>query len=151
MMGLEINKKVLYVAKCQPPTDEELELEFGGAFMGDSEIFKQVIDDKPTSCLVMKNCVFAREDFTHEDYKELEFDIKDELVKYGDVKRCHLPRPPKYGDPHLLKGFGKVFVRYANEKDAENAKMKLFKRRFNDRYLEVNYYPEDKFINNIFE
>jgi len=36
------------------------------------------------------------------------------MVKYGRVVRTHVPRPPKYGDPFLMKGFGKVYVRYEN-------------------------------------
>jgi hypothetical protein len=36
------------------------------------------------------------------------------MVKYGKVIRTHVPRPPKYGDPFQMKGFGKVYVRYEN-------------------------------------
>jgi hypothetical protein len=36
------------------------------------------------------------------------------MVKYGRVVRTHVPRPPKYGDPFSMKGFGKVYVRYEN-------------------------------------
>lgn len=112
------------------------------------EVFKQIIEDKPTRCLVMKNMVSLQENHEPEDFKELEFDIQDELVKYGNVIRTHVPRPPKYGDPYAQKGFGKVFVRFSNELEAERAKKALFKRRFNDRFVEIQYYSEDKFIKN---
>ena len=83
-----------------------------------------------------------------EDFKELEFDVGDEMIKYGRVMRTHVPRPPKYGDPFSLSGFGKVYVRFGNKADAEKAKTCLFKRRFNDRKLEIMYYSEDKFMKN---
>ena len=73
-------------------------------------------------------------------------------MKYGHVLRTHVPRPPKYGgDPYIQKGFGKVYVRFANEKDAENCKNNLYKRRFNERLVEASFYSEEKFLNNIFE
>ena len=149
MMGLQVGQKYLYVKKCQPPTEEELAEELGET--ADNEIFKQIIEDKPTNCLVLKNVVSLQENHQPEDFKELEFDVGDEMVKYGNVVRTHVPRPPKYGDPYSQKGFGKVYVRYATVKEAENAKSALFKRRFNDRQVEIQYYPEDKFISNVFE
>ena len=76
--------------------------------------------------------------------KELEFDVQDEMVRYGKVVRTHVPRPPKYGDPYAMKDFGKVFVQYSNVQEAERAKNALVKRRFNDRYVEVQYHKEDK-------
>lgn len=41
--------------KCQPPTEEELAEELGDA--AENEIFKQIIEDKATNCLVINNLV----------------------------------------------------------------------------------------------
>lgn len=151
MMGLQVKNKYLYVKKCLPPTEDELIKEIGGENIADHEIFKQIIEDKATKCLVLKNVVELAENHEPEDFKELEFDVGDEMVRYGQVVRTHVPRPPKYGDPYLSKGFGKVYVRFSNEKEAENAKNGLYKRRFNDRTVEISFYDEEKFINNVFE
>lgn len=70
------------------------------------------------------------------------------MVRYGTVIRTHVPRPPKIGDPYSVKGFGKVFVRFSSEREAEQAKKGIFRRRFNDRFVEVQYFSEDKFIKN---
>lgn len=92
-----------------------------------------------------------QENHEPEDFKELEFDVQDEMVRYGKVIRTHVPRPPKYGDPYQNKGFGKVYVRFSSEQEAERAKKALFKRRFNDRIVEASYYSDEKFFKNIFE
>lgn len=78
-----------------------------------------------------------------EDLKELEFDVLDEMIKYGNVVKVHVPRPPKYGDPFAMKDFGKVFVQYTTADEAEKAKNAIFKRRFNDKSVEVTYHNED--------
>ena len=135
-----------------PPTDEELAAEMAGHAAECGEVFLQIIEDKPTNVLVLKNCVSLQENHELDDFKELEFDIQDELMRYGQVLRTHVPRPPKYGgDPYVLKGFGKVYVRFNSEKDAENCKNNIYKRRFNERLVEASFYPEEKFLNNVFE
>ena len=40
-----------------PPTDEELALEMAGHAAECGEVFLQIIEDKPTKVLVLKNCV----------------------------------------------------------------------------------------------
>ena len=117
----------------------------------ESEVFKDLFDQKPSCCLALKNLVQVTENHDAEDYKELEFDILDEMVRYGKVHRCHVPRPPKYGDPYLLKGFGKVYVKFDTVEQAQNAKSKLLGRRFNDRFVEAVFYNQKKFDKNIFE
>ena len=91
MTGLEVGKNILYVKKVQAPTEEENpEIAEQGA---NEEVFRQIIEDKATSCLVIKNLVSLAENHQPEDFKELEFDIQDEMVKYGKVLRTHVPRP----------------------------------------------------------
>ena len=110
-----------------------------------------MIDDRPSPCLVLHNVVNPAENQDPEDYKELEFDVQDELVKYGKVLRTHIPRPPKHGDPYQMKGFGKCYVRFETTDAATSAKRALFKRRFNDRYVEALFYPESKFKEGLFD
>jgi hypothetical protein len=44
------------------------------------------------------------------DYKDLEFDVKDEMDRYGECRKVVAPRPPMFGDPASMPGHGKVFV-----------------------------------------
>ena len=83
------------------------------------------------------------------DYKELEFDVEDEMLRYGNVIRVVVPRPPLYGDPYQMPGFGRVYVRFREVEDAKRAKEALVKRRFNGRAVEALFYPEDRFIKSV--
>ena len=58
-----------------PPTDEELAQEMAGHAAECGEVFLQIIEDKATKVLVLKNCVSLQENHELEDFKELEFDI----------------------------------------------------------------------------
>ena len=51
----------------------------------------------------------------------------------------------------MNRGFGKVYIRFESLKDAEAAKKAIFKRRFNNRFVETFYYSEEKFNTNVFE
>lgn len=99
----------------------------------------------------MKNIVKLDEIECRDDYKELEWDVEDEMKRYGTCMRVHVPRPPIYGDPSSVPGFGKVYVKFSNEMEAERAKHAIFKRRFNGRAVDVYYYPEEKFNKNQFD
>jgi hypothetical protein len=44
-----------------------------------------------------------------------------------------------------------VYVKFESEAEAERAKKGIFKRRFNDRLIETQYYSEEKFMNDMFE
>ena len=79
------------------------------------------------------------------DYKELEFDVQDEMQRYGNVQKVVVPRPPIFSDPHSLPGFGKVFVMFDVADEAERAKKQLLRRRFNGRSVDVMFYSEEKF------
>ena len=56
------------------------------------------------------------------DYKELEFDVEDEMIRYGKVVRVCVPRPPLFGDPFSMPGFGRVYVRFKELDEAKRAK-----------------------------
>jgi hypothetical protein len=48
----------------------------------------------------LKNVVVLSEIESRIDYKELEFDVEDEMMRYGKVVKVFVPRPPLYGDPY---------------------------------------------------
>ena len=140
MMGLKIEDQVLFVKKItsiSAPTQE-----------GSGEVFKALIEDKPTKCLCLKNLVNIEGNEIEErfDYKELEFDIQDEMNRYGKCIKVEVPRPPLFGDPYDMPGFGKAFVLFSATSEAERAKIALFRRRFNGRVVEAMFFPEEKLI-----
>ena len=106
MMGLKIEDQVLFVKKItsiSAPTQD-----------GSGEVFKALIEDKPTKCLCLKNLVNLDEIEERLDYKELEFDIQDEMMRYGKCERVEVPRPPLFGDPFAMPGFSKAFALFTS-------------------------------------
>ena len=139
MMGLKIENKHIFIKKItsiSAPTKE-----------GTGEVFKALIEDKPTKCLCLKNLVDLDEIEERIDYKELEFDIRDEMLRYGRCERVEVPRPPLFGDPYAMPGFSKAFALFVSTEDAERAKIALFRRRFNGRAVEAMFFPEEKMLN----
>lgn len=114
MMGLKVDESVLFVKRLTTISAPTTSLE--------GEVFKNLIEDKPTCCLVLKNCVRLEEMTERDDYKELEATVEEEMSKYGSVVKVHCPRPPLFGDPLSVPGVGKVYVRFTNENDSEKAK-----------------------------
>lgn len=111
---------------------------------GTGEVFKALIEDRPTKCLCLKNVVNLDEIEERFDYKELEFDVQDEMMRYGKCTRVEVPRPTLFGDPFDMPGFSKVFALFSTTEEAERAKIALFRRRFNGRVVDVAFFPEEK-------
>lgn len=141
MMGFKIEDCVLDVKRVAPS-----EVQTNAA---DGEMFKQLIEDKPTCCLCLKNIVLQSEIESRIDYKELEFDVEDEMIRYGKVVRVVVPRPPVFGDPFSMAGYGRVYVRFRELEEARRARDMLSKRMFNGRVVDVQFYPEDRFIKGV--
>ena len=142
MMGLRIEDNHLFVKKITSINTPAKE--------GSGEMFKALIEDKPTACLCLKNVVNVEEIEERIDYKELEFDVMDEMKRYGHCMEVVAPRPPLFGDPMAMPGFGKVFVLFSCAEEAEKAKIAIFRRRFNGRVVDAMYFPEDKFNKKMF-
>ena len=143
MMGLKIEDQILYVKKItsiSAPTQD-----------GTGEVFKALIEDKPTLCLCLKNLVSLDEIEERMDYKELEFDVQDEMMRYGKCVTVEVPRPPLFGDPFDMPGFSKVFALFSTTEEADRAKIALFRRRFNGRVVEAMFFPEEKMLQGIYE
>ena len=143
MMGLKVEDHVLFVKRLTTISAPTTSIE--------GEVFKSLIEDKPTPCLVLKNVVKLEEIDSRDDYKEIEIDVEEEMNRYGKCLKVHVPRPPIFGDPSSVPGFGKVYVRFSNEQEAERAKHAIFRRRFNGRAVDSLYYPEEKFIKGQFD
>lgn len=57
MLGYQIESQYLIIKKAAPPTDEELAQEMAGHAAEVGEIFQQIIEDKSSNVIVLKNCV----------------------------------------------------------------------------------------------
>jgi hypothetical protein len=53
-----------------------------------------------------------------------------------------------FGEAESVSGYGKVYVRFTNEVEAEKAKQAVYRRKFNGRIVESIYYPLEKFMKN---
>lgn len=114
LMGFKIEEKVLFVKRLTTISAPTTQL--------DGEVFKNLIEDKPTECLMLKNCVNLEEMTDRDDYKDLENAVEEEMGRYGRVVKVYCPRPPIFGDPYSVPGVGKVYVKFQSEEDAERAK-----------------------------
>ena len=69
-------------------------------------------------------------------------------MRYGNCVKVHCPRPPLFGEAESEPGYGKVFIKFSRDEEAEKARAALYRRRFNGRPVESIYYPLEKFDNN---
>jgi hypothetical protein len=46
----------------------------------------------------------------------------EEMLKHGSCLKVYCPRPPMFGEAESVSGYGKVYVRFTNEVEAEKAK-----------------------------
>lgn len=138
LMGFKMDQALLFVKRLTTITAPTANL--------DGEMFKALLDDSPTPCLQLKNLVVKDELKQREDYKELEESVHEEMSKYGNCLRVFCPQPPMFGEAESVSGFGKVYVRFTNEVEAEKAKLAVYRRKFNGRIVESIYYPLEKFM-----
>jgi splicing factor U2AF subunit len=90
MMGLQIGEGLLFVKRLTTLSAPSASI--------DGEMFKMLLEDRPTTCLMLRN-VFAKEEIENrEDYKELEECVKEEMMRYGNCMRVHCPKAPIFGD-----------------------------------------------------
>lgn len=75
MMGLKVDENILHVKRLTTISAPTTSLE--------GEVFKALIEDKPTECLMLKNCVRLDEMTERDDYKELETAVEEEMSRFG--------------------------------------------------------------------
>ncbi|CAM0880110.1 unnamed protein product [Alopecurus aequalis] len=77
-----------------------------------------------------------------EFYQEVLEDFIVEACKFGNLVEAVIPRP---GDPAVLGGVGKVFLKYARLDDSIRCRTVLDGRWFAGRRVAPEYFPEDRF------
>ena len=90
MTGLKVEDQILLTKKATLLPEES---------SCPDEVFQALIEDRPTKCLCLKQVAQVGELKERLDYKELEFDVGDEMRKYGKVTKVVVPRPPIFSDP----------------------------------------------------
>lgn len=143
MMGLQIGEALLYVKRLTTLATNTANI--------DGEMFKALLEDKPTPCLMLRNLFVKEEIETREDYKELEESIKEEMNRYGNCIKVYCPRAPLFGEAESVPGYGKIFVKFSTDLESEKARQSIFRRRFNGRAIDSIYYPLENFDNNKFD
>lgn len=73
------------------------------------------------------------------------------MERHGTVVSVHTPKPRRNGETQGVSGFGKVYIRFNSTKDAEKARHEIYKRKFNGRFVDSMYYPDEKFDKGIFD
>lgn len=98
----------------------------------------------PSRLLVMINMLSPEDLMDENDYRDIEEEIRSEVVKYGTVISLEIIRP-------CIKTYtcspavGKVFVRYQNVSSAVKARYKISGLKFNRRTVVCSFYPEDQY------
>jgi len=79
MTGLKVEDSVLLTKKLSG--NQSIGQGAGGVDqqVGEEEVFQALIEDRATKVLCLKNVVDLEEIKARMDYKELEFDVKDEM------------------------------------------------------------------------
>jgi hypothetical protein len=71
MMGLKVGDTVLFVKRLTTISAPSTTIE--------GEVFKSLIEDKPTCCIILKNLVKQEEIDARDDYKDLEASVDEEM------------------------------------------------------------------------
>lgn len=98
----------------------------------------------PSRLIVMINMLSPEDLMDESDYREIEEEIRSEIMKYGTILSLEIIRP-------CMKTFtstpavGKVFVRYQNIASAVKARYKISGLKFNRRTVVCSFFPEDEY------
>jgi hypothetical protein len=97
----------------------------------------------PTRILKIKNMVTLSEVMEDDYYIDVLQDIRNEFSQYGLVKSIVIPRQNNTGNS--AESESPIFMEMNSITDAKNAVVNVKGRIFNDRYLDIKFYPEENF------
>lgn len=90
------------------------------------------------------NMFYPEDLYDEEAFEDLEYDLKTECSKYGQIDKIVIPRPDPvcgYSPPSI----GKAFVKFMYIIHAKKARHHISGRVYNKRTVVVSFYPEEKF------
>lgn len=99
-------------------------------------------DVVPTHVLQLLNMVSPEELEDEQEYEDILEDIRDECLKFGQVRDVKIPRPIP---GETVSGVGKIFVMYSSPEEATTALRALSGRKFADRTVLTSFYDVEKF------
>ena len=76
------------------------------------------------------------------DFRDIENDMKMEFEGYGAVKYCKITRNSQV---KLGAEVGSVFIEYATPESAENARLRMSKKKFDGKNIRIIEVPDDVF------
>jgi len=97
----------------------------------------QVVQDPPSTVLVLENMVSEQELQEDSEYQEIFSETKEECEKFGPVVEVKIPR--------VEPGMGKIFVLYGNSGAALQARDALQGRMFDGKAVKATFMSESKF------
>ncbi|KAF2731279.1 hypothetical protein EJ04DRAFT_13762 [Polyplosphaeria fusca] len=92
--------------------------------------------------IMLLNMVTQNDLLDQQAVKEIEEDIRDECIKFGEILSLKMPRP---SGARVNAGVGKVYVKFDTVEAAEKAMAALAGRKFESRTVVVTQYPEELF------
>ena len=106
--------------------------------IADSKAAAQVI--KETSTVIMLKNMVQEEDLKDDDeYEDIHDDIRDEAIKFGELKALHMPRSGEY--------ICKVFLEYKSLDSASLAKNALHGRQFGEQIVDASFFDIEAYKN----
>lgn len=121
-----------------------------------------------TTVLQLLNMVTPEELVDNTEYAEIMEDIERECSKFGTIIKIVVPRPdpksvgtkrltiqviarkPEEENAKIVRGVGKVYIKFASSESCESAFKALSGRKFSDRTVLSSFYPEENFDLGIF-
>lgn len=76
------------------------------------------------------------------DYRDIENDMKHEFEGFGTVKYCRIT---KYSQVRLGAEIGSVFIEFATPESAENARLRMSKKKFDGKNIRIIEVPDEVF------
>ena len=103
----------------------------------------------PTKILCLRNVVKELNIDDEDVYNEVCEDVKYECEKYGKVMDIFMPR--KDVEDNDTPGMGNVYIMFESVEQSKLARKFLSLKRYNNKLVYIQYFPEDNFMNKNFE
>lgn len=103
-----------------------------------------VICATPSRVLQLLNICGVEDLFDSEFVQELTNDVREECERFGTIEKVEVPLPD-LRTGKCAASVGKVFVKFAYQISAKQARFRLNGRTYARRTVIASFYPEDKF------
>lgn len=105
-----------------------------------------IVEEKSTNVICISNMVDPNEAEDDAEFEDIYEDIKNEVIRFGQVRSILIPRKKDGYDGSCL---GKVYIEYEDAKSAVSAKSVLKTYKFGGHSLDPIYYEPNQFMERI--